>query len=151
MDKLENYKYKIGQKVWLIRISKPQEGSRYILSYERKGVHIEQSKIIGVSDFKIVLETPFFETLDHDLKEQRRKSDGYYLNKTFCKIVANDNLFTNGMFVKRYSTTKPTKKMLSNMVAELNFEAKERYGFLFRDDQELYSIIDELDINTLTK
>lgn len=121
--------YKVGQTVWKIRIDKYKE-ERGKYSVRQNGIHIEETKILGISKFKIVLDDDFFTTLDK--AEQRKdRSMYYYLDDISVTIRTNNHILDDGVFISLYSTTPPNKKLLNKMVKVAEKEIDKKYGFLF--------------------
>lgn len=130
-----------GQKVWKIEINTPTEVSKYGSSSYQRGVHITEMEILGVSDYKIVLNDDWFTTLD--VVRDRRDKYHSYLDDINVIIKTKETYFPNGVFVSCYSSKKPTKRLLDKMVATACVKVDKEYGFLFNGiGKEMYSLID---------
>lgn len=128
-----------GQKVWKIEINFPTETKKYQL--HKKGVYIKELEILGISQFKIVLNNDWFTTLD--VKRERRDTHHTYLDDIDTTIRVKDCLFENGVFIRCYSTKKPTKRLLDKMVATACVKVEKDYGFLFNGiKNEMFDLID---------
>lgn len=135
--------YKIGQKVWKIEINKLQnEPAPY--SSIKNGVFIEETSILGMSKYKIVLNNEWFTTLDNDNIEGYRKDRKYniYLDDTSVNIRTNSAFLPSGVFITLYSLKEPNKKILDKMIAQASVEIKKEYAFLGNVVSELYNLTD---------
>lgn len=135
--------YEVNQKVWHIEINKANEEK----SYRKNGIAINEYKIIGISKYKICINTDWFETF-YIIKEGKRKEKyERYLDDTNVDIRTNNHILDDGIFINLYSTKKPTKKIIEKMVATASLKIDKDYGFLFKGlTDSLYDMVDEFKI-----
>jgi hypothetical protein len=130
---------KKGQKVWKIEINFPTESKKYQLY--KKGVHIDELEVLGVSEHKIVLNNDWFTVLD--VQDGKKQSYHTYLDDVKVDIRVKDTLFENGIFIRCNSTKKPTKQLLDKFVAIACVKVEKDYGFLLNGiSNEMYSLVD---------
>jgi len=132
----------VNQKVWKITINKVVNAKSDLY---KSGVDIKEHKIIGISDYKICIDNPFFSTF-HYIKEkgQRKSSIGNYLNEVSVSIKTREDYFGNGVFIDLYSTKKPTKSILDKMVVAASVKIDKEYGFLFNGvKKDLHDMVDD--------
>lgn len=124
-------KYKEKQKIWKIEIAKYKDvHSKY--SIYQDGIKINQTEILGVSPYKIVLKTDFFTTLDNDDREGHRKDKNYYTYLDEISVsIRTSGLLEHGVITTLFSTKAPDKKLLNKMVKETEKVINKDYGFLF--------------------
>jgi len=135
---------RVNQKIWHIEIN----NAVCERSYRPNGVRIKELKIIGISEYKICINTDWFTTMDV-VKEGQRKDRSYksYLDDVSTSIRTADSILDEGVFLSLYSTKKPNKKMLQKMVASAANEINKKYGFLLRGvKNELYDLVDDYKI-----
>lgn len=137
-------KYTVSQPVWEINIRKHKDSpSKY--SIRQDGVEINDLAVLGVSEYKVVLNDNWFTTLDNDGRENYRKDRTYksYIDDISVNIRTNNSILGDGIFISLYSTKKPDKKLLKKMVAKASVEIDKNYGFLYRVAMdELYDVVD---------
>lgn len=141
-------KYRPNQKIWYIKIDKYKD-KYHSYSSKTDGIKVEETKILGLSPYKIVLDDLWFTTVDNEDRENYRKDKKWntYLDEISVSIRTNNNILGDGVFVRLYSTKPPTKKLLDKMVARALNEIDKEYGFLFKNvEDELWTLVEEYDI-----
>lgn len=134
----EKQQYEVGQKIWHIEIRKLTIEK----SYSPNGIHISEHKIIGISKFKICIDTDWFCTFYHK-KPGRRPDYEHNLDDIEVSIRVNDDIFGQGIIITLYSSKNPTKKMLEKMASKCAVEIDRKYGFLFNGAKdEIYELVD---------
>ena len=146
-------KYTAKQKVWEIKINKFSK-PRSTYSIRQDGITINELEILGVSEYKVVLNNDWFTTVTNDSAEGYKKDRSYntYLNDVSVNIRTNNHILDDGIFISLYSTIKPTDKLLNKMVAKASLEINKQYGFLFGGVvDELYDMVNsaEKEIKTI--
>ena len=143
---------KIKDKVWIIEINKHKDiESKY--SFRKDGIIISEHEIIGISSYKICINNDYFSTFYYKKeKGDRRSSHENYLNDVEV-CIRTHGILDHGIFIKLYSTKKPTKRTLNKMVAKASLEIDKKYGFLFSGiKEELYNMVELFNpIQTTTK
>ena len=130
---------KVGQKVWCIELRKATEPK----SYSPNGIKVTEHQIIGISSYKICVNTDWFETFSFLKEGERKQSYSDYLNETKISIRTNDNLLGNGVFATLYTTKKPTKATINKIIAECCVKIDRDYGWLLGSaKEELYEMAD---------
>lgn len=130
--------YKINQKIWEIEIRNPVTES----CTRKNGIAINECKIIGISVYKICINTDWFHTFYILNKGERRDSYKNYIDDISVSIRTDDHLLGNGVFITLYSSKKPTKRTLNKMVAKAAVEIDNKYGFLYSGAKdELYNFV----------
>lgn len=139
MEEKQEFEFKIGQKVWYIRIDKANVEK----TYRPNGVKIEELKIIGASQYKYCLNNDFFTTIKNTKKGSRRdlKFDTHFDNID-VSIRTGNHILDDGVFISYYSTKKPTKRTLNKMAASAAVKIEREYGFLFSGVKEsIYELV----------
>ena len=127
----------VGQTIWKININKVVNAKSYLC---KSGVFIDEHKIIGISRYKICINDDWFSTFSFTEKGKRKESYNHYFDDTIISIRTKETYFGNGVFIKMFSTKKPTTKILIKMVAEASIKIDKEYGFLFSGVKgELYN------------
>lgn len=121
--------YKIKQKVWDIKISKHKNPQPYY-SVRKDGVEIKETEILGISEYKIVLNDVYFTTVDIDNKDRKNRKYYRYLDDISVDVRVS-GILEPGVFISLYSTKQPDKKLLQKMVKEAKKVINREYGFLF--------------------
>jgi len=139
-------KESVNQKVWEITVNKVINAKSDLY---KNGVTINEYKIIGISKYKVCINSDWFRTFDYKReKKQRRDSHETYLNDISVRIKTKEDYFGNGVFITMYSTKKPTKVILNKMVSIAAIKIDEEYGFLFNGAKdELYDIVSNYELN----
>ena len=138
-------KNKVSQKVWKIQINKVINAKSDLY---KNGVTIEEYEIIGVSEYKICINSPHFQTFSY-LKSSGQRKDiwGDYLNEVNVSVKTKEDYFGNGIFSTMYSSKKPSKAVLNKIVKEINKKIDKEYGFLFNGfKDELQSFVNNYSI-----
>lgn len=118
---------KLNQKVWHIEISKYHNPKT---SYHKDGIVVKQQKVIGISAYKICVDSEWFHTFAHNVKGKKKESYNSYLNNISVSIRTSDHILGDGVFIDLWTTKKPTDATLSKMVAKAANEINNRYGFI---------------------
>ena len=135
---------KVNDPVWEIRIIKYSNPNEY--SYRDNGVLIKKHKIIGISQYKICVNTDWFETFYYKNKGERRSSCETYLNDVLVHIRTNNSILGDGVFATLYSTKKPTSRTLKKMMGKVSNDIDKNYGWLFSGvKDELWSMVETYD------
>ena len=135
-------KLKVNQPVWHIKINNPIKEGDYI--FNKRGIVIEELKIIGISDYKICLNNDYFTCIDF-CKDGEKKDRSYkkYINDVDVSIRTEKSVLGGGVFISLFSTLKPTKQTLKKMVSKASVKIDKEYGFLFNEaKEELYGLVD---------
>lgn len=119
---------KTGDKVWEISINKVV-GAKSDLY--KNGINIEEFEIIGVSNTRICINSDYFTTFYIKEKNERKSSWKNFLNEVSVKVETEEDYFGKGVFIKMYSTKKPTKSILNKMLKNAYSVIDSKYGFLF--------------------
>lgn len=132
---------KIGDKVWHIEIRKSNEEK----SYSPNGIFINEHKIIGISKFKICIDSDWFQTFALPTELGKRKeSYNSYLNDICIDIRTNNHLLGDGIFISMYSTSKPNNKTIDKMIAKCVLDIDRKYGWIISSAKdELYGMADD--------
>ena len=126
--------------MWCIEIKKYHNP---ILASDKTGVFISETKIIGVSPYRICAGDDWFHTFSRHVKGRKYESYNTYLDRTEVRIRTNNSVLGDGVFITLWSTKKPTDKMLSKMVAAASVQIDNKYGFLFSGvKDELYTLVE---------
>jgi len=118
---------KIGDLVYCIRINMPN-GTPF-LDCEKEGIFIEKLKVVYKTDKKIALSDEWITKLDL-LNGSIRRPYYDYLEDVIVNIKSGEEIFSNGIFAKCYTTNEPDF-VISKMKRKIIKEIEERYGFVF--------------------
>jgi len=121
----------------------PEQDREY--SYRKKGIKVEELKVLGVSPYKAVLNNDFFTTVDMPREGQRKDRSLYtYFDDVRVSIVTEDRWSDKGVFLSIYSTKPPSNKILKKMYAEMSLEIDKKYAFLFGGIKDkIWDLIEE--------
>ena len=139
---------KTGDTIWIVKINKPSPTNTSCINTE--GIEIRETKILGLSDYKVCLDTDWFQTLDR-VREGRRKDLKYnsYLDTTSVSIRVNESILGDGVYALLYSTKKPTKRTLNSMYGKISNEIDKRFGWMMSDVKDsIYVMIDSYNFKT---
>jgi GTP cyclohydrolase II len=121
---------KVNQKVWKVEINLyNKEEKEYSWQTRKNGVVIEELKILGISEYKVVLNNKWFTTLD--VLSGKKETHETYLDDIGVYIRTNDDCLGDGVFAYVYSTEKPSATLLSKMQNKISDKIDKDYGFLF--------------------
>ena len=127
--------FKVGQKLWEVKINNPKSGKS--LGLYDEGCFVKEHKIIGISPYKICVDTPFFQTFSLN-----KSTHDTMIDEVTVRIATNETFFPNGIFVTVFSSKKPTDSLFKKMISEATKKVSEKYGFLFGNvEVELNEIV----------
>jgi len=132
MEEKKQPKYKVGQKIWEVKLQLTNKES----SYSPNGLFIKELKVIGVSKYKVCLNDDWFTTLDNDDRENYKKerNDCYrYANDIRVDIRTCNHILGDGVYANMFSTTKPNDATLKKIYGKISNQIDKQYGFLFKD------------------
>lgn len=139
-------KIKVGQSVWEISIRKVQSEGNF--SWDKSGIEIKESKVLGVSDQYIVLNDVVFTKFNNRKAGDRKRSHETYVDDIKVRITTGrDILYSPGVRIKMYSSKKPSQRLLNKMASAAANEISSKYGWLMTStSMEIFDMVEKFNI-----